>query len=45
MRGGFENGGREPQAKEHEQPLEAGKGQETDCASEPPERNAALPTP
>lgn len=42
---GFEDVGRGPQTEECRQPLETGKGKETDSPLEAPDRNTALPTP
>lgn len=42
---GSEDRARGLSAKEYEQPLEVGKDKEMDYPIEPPERNAALPTP
>ena len=39
---GFKDG-REPQTKECQQPLDAGKGEQMDYLLEPPKRNAVLP--
>lgn len=42
---GFEDGGREPRAKEYRQPVDTGKDEETDSPLEPPERKRALLAP
>lgn len=42
---GFENEGRGPHAGESGQPLEAGRARKSGSPLEPPERNAAQPTP
>lgn len=36
---------KQPEAKECEQPLEVGKGKETELPLEPPERNTTLTIP
>ena len=43
---GFDDGRRDHESRNaSEQPLEAGKAKETNDQLQPPERNAALPTP